>query len=108
MRLFQKYLVVLSALASLLLNVSGVVNLDITLGIIAAVLILRAIFRRKSGSRRSSDRRLISIVESCEFLALTLVNFIHTFLNVYCIFYVLATMKTAVTSHTFAPIKLNR
>ena len=46
MRLFQKYLVVLSALASLLLSVSGVVNLDITLGIIAAVLILRAIFRR--------------------------------------------------------------
>ena len=46
MRLFQKYLVVLSALASLWLNVSGVVNLDITLGIIAAVLILRAIIRR--------------------------------------------------------------
>lgn len=46
MRLFQQYLVVLSALASLLLNVSGVDNLDITLGIIAAVLILHVIFRR--------------------------------------------------------------
>lgn len=43
MRLFQKYLVVLSALASLWINVSGAVNLDITLGSIAAV---RAIIKR--------------------------------------------------------------
>lgn len=42
MRLFQKYLVVLSALASLWLNVSGVVNLAITLSNIATVLIHRS------------------------------------------------------------------
>ena len=41
-----KYLVVLGVLGALWLNVSGVVNLDITLGSIAAVLILRAILRR--------------------------------------------------------------
>ena len=46
MRLFQKYLVVLSALASLWLNVSVNVNIDISLSSIAVVLILRAIFRR--------------------------------------------------------------
>lgn len=42
----KTYLGVLSVLASLWLNVSVDVNIDITLGSIAAVLILRAIFRR--------------------------------------------------------------
>ena len=46
MRSLTKYLVVLSVIASLWLNLSGIVNLDITLGIVAAVLILRAILRR--------------------------------------------------------------
>lgn len=46
MRLFQKYLVVLSALGALWLNVSINVNIDISLSSIAVVLILRAIFRR--------------------------------------------------------------
>ena len=46
MRSLSKYLVVLSALGTLWLNVSVDVNIDISLGSIAAVLILRAIFRR--------------------------------------------------------------
>lgn len=46
MQSLTKYLVVLGVLGAFWLNVSGVVNLDISLGSIAAVLILRAILRR--------------------------------------------------------------
>lgn len=46
MQSLTKYLVVLGVLGALWLNVSVDVNLDISLGSIAAVLILRAIIRR--------------------------------------------------------------
>lgn len=46
MQSLTKYLVVLGVLGALWLNVSVDVNIDISLGSIAAVLILRAIIRR--------------------------------------------------------------